>query len=213
MQSKIKKIKLQGKRHFENNFIIYFILFVFLIVGIIFGSILINRLDLFENHRILGYLCPLMDYINHEDLLYIDIFKINLLSNFKFTLIIWLLGLTLVGMIIIPIMVGLKGITIGFTVGFLVKKFGVKGFTFALFGLLPYYLILLPGMIAICSISLSNANSNNIKGKGNGLRRINKISFVDYCLLFIFFLIIIIIGSLVESFIIPYFIKLTKLNL
>ena len=42
------KIKFLGKRHFENNFIIYFLLFLFLITGIIIGSILVNRLEILE---------------------------------------------------------------------------------------------------------------------------------------------------------------------
>lgn len=205
-----RKIKFLGKRHFENNFIVYFILFMFLIVGIIIGSILINRLEISENHKIIGYLSPVMDYISNENLLSIDILKVSLLSNFKFVLIIWLSGFTFIGTIIIPLMIGLKGMTIGFTVGLLVKQFGINGFVFAISGLLPHYLILLPGIIAICSIALTNGNSNsNIKA--NGLRRVNKINFVDYSLLILFFFIIIIMGSLVESFITPYFIKLTRL--
>ena len=153
-----------------------------------------------------------MDYINHENLLSIDILKISLLSNTRFALIIWLSGFIFIGTIIIPLMIGLKGISIGFTVGLLVRRFGIKGFTFALSGLLPYYLILLPGIIAICSIGLSNSKSNS-GVKGNGLRNIKKISLVDYSLLFLFSFTIIIMGSLVESFITPYFIKLIRLNL
>ena len=206
------KIKFLGRKHFENNFIIYFILFLFLLAGVIIGSILVNRLDILEDHKIIGHLSPVMEYINHENQLSIDILKISLLSNSKFALIIWLSGFIFIGTIIIPLMIGLKGISIGFTVGLLVKRFGIKGFTFAVSGLLPHYLILLPGIIAICSIGLSNAKTNSSL-KGNGIRRINKMNLVEYSLLFLFFFTIIIMGSLVESFITPYFIKLTRLNL
>lgn len=206
------KIKFLGRKHFENNFIVYFILFIFFIAGIVIGSILVNRLELSENHKMIDYLSPLMGYINHGDQLSIDMLKVSLLSNSKFALIIWLSGFIFIGTIIIPIMIGLKGISIGFTVGLLVGKFGIKGFTFALSALLPHYLIILPGILAICSISLSNSKTNS-SAKGNGLRRINGINLVDYSLLFLFFFTIIIMGSLVESFITPYFIKLTRLNL
>ena len=206
------KIKFLGKKHFENNFIVYFMLFIILIIGIIIGSILVNRLEIAENQKMVGYLSPVMAYINNGNQLPIDILKISLLSNSKFALIICLSGFIFIGTIIIPLMVGLKGMSIGFTVGLLVKESGIKGFTFALFGLLPQYLILLPGILAISSIALSNSTINS-KGKGNSLKRINRMNLLEYSLLFLCFFIIIIIGSLVESFITPYLIKIIRLNL
>lgn len=207
-----RKIKFLGKRHFENNFIIYFILFIFLISGIIIGSILVNRLDVLENYNIIRHFNPLMDYANKGNQFSLDIFKIRLLSNIKFGFIIWLSGLIFIGIITIPLIIFLKGINIGFTVGFLVKKFGIKGFTFAFFGLLPHYLILLPGILAICSIGLSSSKSN-INLNRNSMGRMNKMNLVEYSLLFLFFFMIVMMGYLVEAFITPYFIKLTKLNL
>ena len=207
-----RKIKFMGKRHFQNNFIVYFTLFIFLIVGIVIGSVLVNRLDGSEGYSIVKYFSPLIDYIDYGDQLSLDLFKASLISNVKFTIVIWLSGFIFIGMIIIPLMMALKGISIGMTVGYLIKEFGIKGFTFALSGLLPHYLILLPGILAICAIGLSNAKANS-NLQGNSLKKINQINLVEYSLLFLLFFSIIIMGSLVEAFTIPYFIKLTRLKL
>ena len=201
------KIKFLGKRHFQNNFIIYFILFLFLIGGITIGSILVNKLELTQGNKVIKYLSPLINYIDHGNQASLDMFKSNLLTNLKFTFIVWLSGFVFIGIILIPLIIGLKGISIGFTVGFLVKSFGIKGFTFALSGLLPHYLIILPGILAICSIGLSNANANS-KLKRNVIKSINKINLLEYSLLILFSFTIVIVGSLVGSFTIPYFIKL-----
>lgn len=201
------KIKFLGKRHFQNNFIIYFSLFIFLIVGISIGSILVNKIELSGTNKIIKYLSPLIDYIDYGNKASIDLFKSSLLNNLKLSFIVWLSGFVLIGIILIPLIICLKGISIGFTVGFLVKSFGIKGFTFALSGLLPHYLILLPGILAMCSIGLSNANSN-VKLKGNAIKRVNKINLVEYSLLILFCFAIVIMGSLVESLTIPYFVKL-----
>lgn len=201
------KIKFLGKRHFQNNFIIYFILFLFLIGGITIGSILVNKLELTQGNKAIKYLSPLIDNIENGNQASLDMFKSDLLTKLKFTLIVWLSGFVFIGIILIPLIIGLKGISIGFTVGFLVKSFGIKGFTFALSGLLPHYLIILPGILAICFIGLSNANANS-KLKRNVIKRINKINLLEYSLLILFSFTIVILGSLVGSFTIPYFIKL-----
>lgn len=201
------KIKFLGKRHFQNNFIIYFILFLFLIGGITIGSILVNKLELTQGNKAIKYLSPLIDNIENGNQASLDMFKSDLLTKLKFTLIVWLSGFVFIGIILIPLIIGLKGISIGFTVGFLVKSFGIKGFTFALSGLLPHYLIILPGILAICFIGLSNANANS-KLKRNVIKRINKINLLEYSLLILFSFTIVIVGSLVGSFTIPYFIKL-----
>lgn len=201
-----KRIKVLSKRHFENNFILYFILFIIFTIGIALGAVLINRLKVEQSYSVVGYFSWILDYINYGDQLPIDILKTSLFSNLKFSIIIWLSGFIVLGSIIIPIIIGLKGLGIGFVVGFIVKEFGFSGFVFAVLGLWPLYIVILPAILATGSLGLSNSISNS-KGKGKGLYRGNQSGLIDYSMLMLLFFIIISIGCFVESFITPYFLK------
>lgn len=194
------KVRSISKRHLQNNFILYFILVMFLCIGIISGAICINRFNEEQNLKLINNFSLFFKYMGKE---YnsLDMFKASLLSNLKTTLIIWCLGLISLGIGIIPLIIFWEGISIGFTVGFLVKVFGIKGFIFSLIGLLPYYLVIIPGFIAIGAIGLSNSNhmrkSRSIRGYYNSL--------ADYTFLILLFFIIFIFGSLIEGFYTPYF--------
>lgn len=207
-----KKFGVLGKRHLGNNFIIYFMLLVTFILGIVFGSILINKLKAEQINNILRYFSWILDYIVDGEQLSVDILKSSLISNMQFTLIIWITGFAFIGTIIIPIVIGLKGISIGFIVGFLVKEFGVKGFIFAVLGLLPHYLIILPAIITIGALGLSRSMSFT-GTKGKKTYRVNTSDGIDYSISILLLFIIIILGCFIESFITPYFLKLAKLSL
>lgn len=205
-----KRIKNLSKRHFQNNFIMYFTISIFFLVGIIIGSILINRLTSEQNYRIINRYSWMFDYEPKKNQM--DIFKSILFSNIKFTFIIWLIGLTSLGTLVIPLMISFRGGVIGFTVGFLIKEFGIQGFTFSLSGLLPHYLIILPGILAIGAIGLSNSINSNNRRRGKSLNGIYQKTLIDYSILFLLFFLIVVIGCFVEAFITPYFLNFVKFN-
>ena len=202
------RIRNLSKRHFQANFIVYFILTVCFILGITAGAFLINRLNYEENLKFANYFSWIFEYVQIGNSKSIDIFKISLFSNIKMVLLIWVLGLTSIGVLVIPLIVSLKGAAIGITVGFLVKEFGMKGFIFALSGLLPHYLIIIPGILAIGAIGLTHSlhciKSKKVRTHGN---------IVDYSILILLFFIVIILGVLIEGFFTPYFLNLIELNL
>lgn len=203
------RVRNLSKRHFQNNFIIYFILGICFVVGIVVGAILINRLSANENYKIFNYFSWIFKYTEEWDYRKLDIFKLSLFSNIKIVLVIWILGLISLGILIIPLIICWKGATIGFTVGFLVKEFGMKGFIFALLGLLPHYLIIIPGILAVGAVGLS-FSTYNVKSKS---RRISSRDMADYSILILLFFIIILVGCFIEGFFTPYFLNLIKFNL
>ncbi len=198
-----------SKRHFQNNFIVYFILVISFLIGIVIGAILINRLGTEERLGIANYFSWIFKYIDKNNYRYLDIFKLSLLSNLKIVLIIWIVGLIGLGILAIPIIICWKGAAIGFTVGFLVKEFGFKGFIFSLSGLLPHYLIIIPGFLAIGAVGLSYSIFK-VKNKG---RRIYSKEIADYSILILLFFMIVIVGCFIEGFITPYFLNLISFSL
>lgn len=204
----IAKIKKLGKRHLQNNFLLYFILFLSFILGIIIGSILINRLEQGEHKNISNYFSWIFQSISNSNKP-AEIFKVSFISNLKIALIMWVLGFFFIGIIIMPFIIGWKGMAIGFTVGFLVKEFGIRGFGFSIISLLPHYLIILPCFLIIGAISSSNA----IFRKKNKGKFTYKRDFLEHTIIVAIFFITITIGSLMEGFFIPFILKILGLNI
>ena len=205
----VVKLKSVIKRHFQNNFIVYFTLSIIFVFGIILGSIFINRIDTQENIEIANYFNWIFQYIYEDSYKLMDIFKTSVFSNIKIILSICLLGFISLGILIIPLIICWKGVTIGFTVGFLVNEFGLKGFLLSLLGLLPHYLIMIPGMLLLSSIGMIFSLSNR-KSKIN---RLGNKSLREYLVLVFICLIILLLGSLVESYLTPYLFKVIKITL
>lgn len=61
-----------------------------------------------------------------------DMFGQSIFHNVKYLGLMWILGISVIGMPIIFIMIFLKGIVVGFTVGFLVNQMGISGFSYPL---------------------------------------------------------------------------------
>lgn len=76
------------------------------------------------------------------------LFRQALILNCQFLLLTWLLGIFLCGFPLIAALVGLRGFSLGFTVGFLVQRAALRGVLFAAGSLLPHNLILVPALIA-----------------------------------------------------------------
>ncbi|NLK44673.1 MAG: stage II sporulation protein M [Tissierellia bacterium] len=197
------KIKTLCKRHLQNNFVLYFILVIALVIGIIIGAILANRLESDKGIEVANYMNVFLKHINEGNYYFKDIFISSLFLNLKRIFIIWLFGLLGLGLIVIPLIMCWNGINIGFIVGFLVKGYGLKGFIFTLIGLLPQYLIVLPSLLAITALALSNAN--NRKKLRRDRDYIKK--FADYSILILVFFVILVFGCIIEGFYTPYFIK------
>lgn len=206
-----KRIITLSRRHFQDKFIIYLIISIFFIGGIVAGSIMINRFAIEQNNNIIKHFSWIFDYINNGDQRTSDILKFNLFFTMKFSILIWILGFTILGIFIIPAIITLKGITMGLTVGLLIKEFQIKGLIFSLLGLLPNYLITLPGIIAIGSIGLSNSIDRSM-GRGRRPYGIYQNKLDDYTILFVLFFLIVILGYGIESVIAPCVLRLINLS-
>lgn len=205
--SLITRIKRWLFRHFQNNFIIYFILSTVFAIGIIIGAISIKVLNTEQKNNIIVFLNSFFKAMKNDGFDSILIFKQSIIDNFKTIGLMWLTGLIIIGIGIIPIAVMFRGFAIGFTVGFIVNEYGTKGFLFSILGILPQNLFIIPGIISISSVGIA-FSLNNIKKRKTKLRY-NKINLniMDYSILILFFSIIVFIGTLIEAFISPIFLR------
>ncbi|HLR34370.1 MAG TPA: stage II sporulation protein M [Tissierellales bacterium] len=205
MQYKIKNL---FRRNFQDNFIIYFTIIVFLIAGIVIGSITIKVLNAEQKSEILNFFNSFFKSLDNKDYNNLQILKQSVLDNFKTIFVIWITGILIIGIPIIPMIVLLRGFALGFTVGFLVNEFGIKGFLFSLLAILPQNIFIIPGIIFVSSTGLILSLKQIRGGKTRRNKENTFQDIINYSITILTFSIVVFLGSLVEAYITPIFIKL-----
>jgi stage II sporulation protein M len=135
-------------------------------------------------------------------------------NNISIILMIWFLGLTMLGTPIILVVNLIKGFTIGFTSSLVIKGLGTKGILLNLLVVFPQNIIYIPCII-ICSVLaiefsliLLRTNSTQILNRKNML-----LQATTYSTIFIFLMGFMFIGFLIEGYITPSMLKLIVHNL
>jgi stage II sporulation protein M len=125
-------------------------------MGIIFGAVIVNSLSDAQKEDLFYYLNHFFGQVADgkisapEELL-----KASFFHNVKFVGLMWILGISIIGFPLILILLFLKGVTIGFSVGFLVHQMGWSGLLLAFVTLLPQNLFIIPVYIFIATISIA----------------------------------------------------------
>lgn len=196
--------KLKNKIKFDKKLLIFSI--VIAIIGIISGSILVTILN--HNDKILleQHLNNFLNNIENNKLDYIFVLKNNIITNILYIIIIWLLGISIIGLPIIVILYFFKNFILGFSIGSILTCFKLKGIIFSIIYIFPsgiFYLIVL-SILTMYSLSFSIKIIYSIIKKTN----INfKLIINKYAYILIFSLIITIITSLYDTFAMPNLIK------
>ncbi len=127
--------KLKFKVKIDKKLLIF--LTVLLLVGIAVGSIFVSILDSTDTNLVNEHLNNFINSIENDKLDYLQALKSNLITNISFVLVIWLLGISIIGLPIILIMFFSKTFILGFSVGAILSVFKTKGILFSLVYILP----------------------------------------------------------------------------
>lgn len=198
--SKIDSLVLPNKK--INIFVISI-----LILGVITGSIFIHIINSTDRELIVNKITVFMNDINDSNLNTLVSFKNSLLTNFTYLFLIWILGMTIIGIPINIFFIYLKGFVIGFSLSSFIVLYGFKGLIltiiYLLFGqFLNVFVILVVG---IYSIMFTNKLFRQIfRDKNNTIVYFCK----KYFLILLLGILITILSSLLESFLLPTIIKL-----
>ena len=204
MIKKISNIKNIILPHKKINIFVICILFLGVITGSVFASIIgyndktivIDKIKLF------------IDNINNNAINSILALKNSISINLLYIIIIWLLGMALIGIIFNIFILFIKSFIFGFSISSFILTYSYKGiilsFLYLLFGQLLNIIILL--ILTIYSIMFSyNLIILIFKNKSN----INIKKFLkNYLLIMLFIIPISILSSLSEAFLLPSLIKL-----
>lgn len=194
---KFKKIFFVNKK-------ISVFLFGVLILSIISGSLF--PLFLNQSDKILtsSYLSDFVNNISNFDS--ISLLVNSLFNNCIFLIVLWILGISTIGCVIVIFLYFLKGFIIGFSLSSIFINFKLKGFLFAFFYLFPHHIIniVIYGVMTSYSLIFSikfilflfKKYEFNVR---NSFKRTFKV--------FILSVIIIVLSSLYESFVWPHVMK------
>lgn len=142
------------EHYLKEHMSLYTFVVVIFVTGVVFGAVMVNALSLEQKQEITRYLSNFFSIVDQGMLAgeAPGSFKETLSLHMKWVLLIWLLGLSVIGVPLILILDFLKGVLIGFTVGYMVGTMSWKGLLFALVAVVPQNLVIIPVLI-VCSVT------------------------------------------------------------
>lgn len=151
MRRRIRSYKRPSKvrelltKHIESNINTYIFLSILFLIGIALGIFFINSLSSSQTEELKSYIIDQVININTNEVNY---FKELAIENILIIVVMWLAGLTIVGIIIDYAILIYKGFSIGYTISALTLSIGTgKAFGFIFSGMFMQNLLLIPALI------------------------------------------------------------------
>lgn len=205
----ISKIRAALEEHIKKNANTYLFLFLTFVTGVSAGAFTVNGLSSIQKTELTNYFQGFLELFKNQRVDSNEILQISLIDNLRFVVILWTLGVTIIGIPLIYFFVGVRGFITGFTSGFIIDLMGFKGVVFTLFSIVPKEIIIIPCIIAL-GVNGINFSLNIIRSRSN--KRMNKeslkTSFLAYCLTTAFISCFIFAGIMIEAYITPVCIRI-----
>lgn len=150
---------------------LYIFVAVLFLVGVVFGALIVSALTMDQQQELGDYLGNFFATVDQQGLPAApESFWSIAALNLKWIGLIWILGLSVIGLPGILILDFLKGVLIGFTVGCLVSQYSWHGLLFALVSVAPHNLVLIP-VLLVCSAAAIAFSLLMIRSRVLGQRR------------------------------------------
>lgn len=196
--------KLKNKVRFDKKLTIFLIILG--VIGIITGSVFVTILSNSDKTLINEQLNLFLDNVQNNKLDYFNTLKNNMVTNIVYVSLIWLLGISVIGLPILLIMFFSKTFILGFTIGSIINCFKLKGILFSISYIFPGQIL---NLIAI-SILTMYAMSFSFKLIYAIFKRKTvdfKILMNKYLIILVIMLILIVIANLYDTFVMPNIVK------
>lgn len=209
----VNKLNNNVYSYMRDNSALYIFSTVLFIMGLIYGSFIIKSLSDNQEQELINYLSDFFYNISAGEWQNSKIaFQQILFDDVKYLLLIWFLGLSIIGMPIIFLIIFMKGLVVGFTISFLISELGWKGFLFSVFTIVPQNLLIVPAFI-IAGVAGTLFSLSLIKNRAASKIATYQQSFFSYSLLILLLGGIIVIASAYEAFVSPYLMQAITTNL
>lgn len=218
-----KKNRNKKKIVIEQNEIILIILIASFVLGIVVGVIRGLTLDREHYMKLVDYLIVYQKKSNEIN--NFDIFFECVVKYGKIPIVLWFMAFLPYSIIFPPVLIFTKGMSLAFTTTSLVREFGLSGFNYVM-TYIPQSIIIVPAYIftAYSSIKfilmvIRGKKFESMKGSVVSKRQIkinprdifsvpmnlDKNFFINYLITFIISIFCTVAASLIEAFVIPFF--------
>lgn len=185
--------------HIQDNLKEYCIVSIIFIIGILIGVIFINNLSENQTQEINNYINNFITSLKENANLKENVVLKNaLISNVSLGILLWLLGSTIIGIIVVYVIIGFKGFCLGYTISSFLSTLGFKsGIIFSLSTLLLQSIISIPCIIAL---GVSGAKLYKAIMQDRRVEKI-KLEIIRHTIFSFFILILLIFSAILESYI------------
>lgn len=199
----MQELKLRFASHLKSHAIVYLFMTILLLTGIIFGAIIVNSMNFVQKQDLFFYLERFFNYtVNEQGMDRLAIWKESFLYHIKYLALLFLLGLSVIGLPVVWVLLFIKGMVVGFSVGFIVNQLGItEGFLIASLSIAPHNLIIIPIYILAGTLAMIFAlfSLRKIFSRRNADSLWQP--FVNYVIIFSFLVILSCGASLVEAYV------------
>ena len=172
-------------------------------IGIVFANV-INKADkILVEDKLTTYFLNIKD---NKNINYFGNLLNSFLNNNLYLIIIWLLGLSIIGIVLNNFIIFFKSFVIGFSIGSIINVYLYKGIIGALIYIFPHHIV----NILVYVVLIYHANNFSIKlFKTLFLKQDNKIKELmpKYLKILLYCFIALSISALLETFLSPFIIK------
>ncbi|MFD2925879.1 stage II sporulation protein M [Halobacillus naozhouensis] len=190
------------RKDVNNHMSIFVFIFVLFIMGMIFGAVIVNSMNFVQKQDLFFYLKQFFEQmIGTEGQSKTTLLRDSILYHIKYMLLLFLLGISIVGMPIITVLLFIKGLVVGFSVGFLVNQMGWYGLLLSSASIAPQNLLVIPVYLTAGALALIFSLT---LCKQLFIRRVHQPiiqAFARYSAMFGVLLVILMGASIVEVFI------------
>lgn len=196
-------------KYLKGSIVAYFFMILVFVIGVVVGALAVKALPDEQKAELIHYLHIFFTGLTQGTENVADsgnVISLAIVNNAKTILLMWVLGFTIVGIPFVLFILFTRGFIIGFTVGFLVNEYIMRGLLFALASVLPHNFFAVPAVL-VMGVSATRFSLMLVRRK-----TYNKINLwyeaACYSLLCLVMLIIMLLAALIEVYISPVFMKL-----
>lgn len=147
----------QGFRQYmKDQMSLYIFVSVLFVMGVLFGVAMVGALSLDQREEMARYFGNFFYMLGEGDMQSAQLtFQQVFGMHMRWLLLIWVFGLSVIGLPLILLLDFLKGVLIGFTVGYLSSQLSWKGVLFSLVSVAPHNLVVIPALIVVSVTAIS----------------------------------------------------------
>lgn len=151
----MKKIwdKTFKKIHTNKRMLVF--LFTLLFMAVLFGSFFATKLSTNDLEEIKSSLDTFFSMTKQNKLNPLPAFFQSFGANMMFTIVIWILGISVIGAPMMIVLFFMKAFTLGFTIASMIKIYHLKGLLYSLIYIFPHQVINLLVFIFFIMFSMS----------------------------------------------------------